>query len=294
MNLTETDLQYVCRNCCDKLESFYEYYLFVLYNQTIKIEQQSKLLVQSPGSEFVNVIKVEPDLDVDKKEEVSEDEFNDYSDREESDGENEEIKVKKENETKRIGRPKLIGPRNRDTRRMRHVLKTTPEQQAHREMVYQTITEFYEMTCEKCPNSPKFSSYALLIRHCRKDHAVLRVWICCNLRLYTTTKLYEHALRHKNPNMCKLCGNQFIENKAFKAHKCPKAKYVECNECGKEFQQKSKLRDHLKIHFPEYIFCELCGKSFTKKHKFREHLNYDHGNMPPEELFKPCPVCGKL
>lgn len=284
-------MQYVCRNCCDKLESFHEYYLFVLKNQTVKVEQQKKLLVESSGSEFVNVIKVEPDIEIEKKEDIWDDDVNeDNCDPDES----EDLSVKAEKDKKKTGRPKLIGPRNRDTRRMRHIRKTTPEQQAHKDKVYQTITDFYDMTCDLCPNMQGFSSYSLVIRHCRTDHKRLRVWVCCNLRLYTTTKLYEHAMRHKNPNMCELCGDQFVENKAFKAHKCPKAKYVVCNECEKQFQHKSMLRDHLKIHFPEYIFCELCGKSFTKKHKFREHMNYDHGNLPPEELFKPCPICGKL
>lgn len=261
-------------------------------------------MVASSGPEFVSVIKVEPDIAFHRQADISDDDSidNSYPDVKSDVEENPEnvntSELTKENldvkEKKKTGRPRLIGPRNRDTRRMRHVRKTTPDQQAHKDMVYETITGFYEMTCDTCINSPVFPSYAHLIRHCRKDHGSLRIWICCNLRLYTTTKLYEHSLKHKNPNSCIFCGFQFVENKLFKMHKCPKTEYVICNECGKQFKQKHLLRDHLKIHFPEYIYCELCGKSFTKKHKFREHLNYDHGNLPPEELFKPCPICGVL
>ncbi|XP_063701483.1 zinc finger protein 93-like [Culicoides brevitarsis] len=254
INLPESSLQYVCRSCCEKLESFHEYFLFVLKNQSLKEEQKQVL---EADSEFVNV-KVEPDF-AENKEKL--------------------IKNTEENSQKRL-------------RRGQNVKKSSSESLLQRNEVYQTITEFYEMTCDACQTL--FESYPSLIRHCRKEHGSLRVWFCCNSRLYTTTKLFEHANSHKNPNKCRHCGEKFIESKALRQHKCPFRKYVTCNECGRQFKQKNMLRDHLKIHFPEYIYCELCGKSFTKKHKFREHMSYDHGNMPQEEMFKPCPICGKL
>lgn len=267
-----------------------------------KVRQEFQKKVSEEGNfpEFVSVIKVEPDFVCDEQMEVSGDESIENScclDVKTSDEKDPEILqaspvIFDVKEKKKVGRRRIIGPRNRDTRRMRHVCKTSPEQQAQKKLMYDTITEFYEMTCDICTDSPIFPSYALLIRHCRKNHKALRVWICCSLRLYTTTKLYEHLLRHKNPNTCRFCGAQFIEKKVFKTHKCSNS--VTCNECGKQFLNKSVLRDHLKTHFPQYIFCELCGRSFTKLHKFKEHLTYDHGNLPPEELFKPCPYCKAL
>uniref|UniRef100_A0A336LQH3 CSON010190 protein n=1 Tax=Culicoides sonorensis TaxID=179676 RepID=A0A336LQH3_CULSO len=285
VKLHTDDLQFICKACCDKLESFYEYYVFVLENQIKNVQHENLKIVSKSGPEFVNVKKHDPDSiesSNDQNESMDDENICNETDigvttkSEVSD----DLKLKEAEKKKRL----------------QCDLENTREKKSekNRQIIYESITEFFDMTCDICPNAINFSSYALLIRHYRKFHKQLKIWVCCNVRLYTTTKLYEHLLNHKNPNSCHNCGAKFTDSKALKTHKCPKAEYLICNECGKQIKSKSKLRDHLMVHFPVYIYCELCGKRFIKKYKFREHMTYDHGNLPPEAMFKPCPVCGIL
>lgn len=360
--MTENELQIVCKSCNEKLESFHEYYRFVLDNQ-IKYQlnfntKHENASIESFVScieneenfpEFVEVVKIEPksipisSIDdyvveetkpIDQKElefiqDASEVEDNhedfvmNYSDIED---EEEDIKITIDSATTKSNTEvvnndlshstsqsstgnnktrskdgRFLRVKSKKPRRVRpkkqQKSKLTQEQLEQKNQTYQMITEFYEMICDHCDGQPTFSSYADLIKHGRKEHGRPRIWTCCDFRLASTTQLYEHAMRHKNPDECRHCGEKFTGLKQIKVHKCPNAPKYICNECGKPCPNKCAVRDHLRVvHFPDFIYCELCGRGFNKAymHKFRQHMEYDHGNLKPEDMFKPCPTCGVL
>ena len=63
----------------------------------------------------------------------------------------------------------------------------------------------------------------------------------------------------------------------------------ECIWCGKTFQQKSKLKVHIRIHTKEYSYeCEKCCKKFIRPDSLRRHMLCVHEKLKPFV----CTVCG--
>ena len=53
-----------------------------------------------------------------------------------------------------------------------------------------------------------------------------------------------------------------------------------CAECGKEFNDQSNCRRHVKIshnHFVGELSCEYCHKAFKNNYALKDHLRKTHG-----------------
>ncbi|XP_033116405.1 zinc finger protein 85-like [Anneissia japonica] len=111
---------------------------------------------------------------------------------------------------------------------------------------------------------------------------------------------------------CKLCG-QIFDIVTLKTHlgiKTEDVLLLQCEHCGKRFDNKSELEKHLRVHtgnspyeFENYVNnsvssgnlkvhttyeCFHCGKKFQHSSKLKRHLRIHNGETPYE-----CEHCGK-
>ncbi|KAG5898464.1 hypothetical protein JTB14_015471 [Gonioctena quinquepunctata] len=83
--------------------------------------------------------------------------------------------------------------------------------------------------------------------------------------------------------LCNLCGKVFQRRGYLKNHMAihAKVKPFICNVCGRGFTQRHSLTRHNLVHTKERPFqCNLCGKTFTRKEILTEHIKNHDGATP--------------
>lgn len=120
-----------------------------------------------------------------------------------------------------------------------------------------------------------------------------------------------HLLKHTDmlPHICERCGKGFSYNYRLNRHKekCYRDKPTEfvCEECGLVFEERKKLRTHLRKHnyaskkksvklnepLEPSIFCDLCGKMFTTKSHFSLHMRVHSGSNEKRHKCEQCKKC---
>lgn len=53
-----------------------------------------------------------------------------------------------------------------------------------------------------------------------------------------------------------------------------------CDRCNKIFERKSRLKTHMRLHFPRWHKCRYCGKRFWKRTNFVYHERIHLGERP--------------
>ena len=60
---------------------------------------------------------------------------------------------------------------------------------------------------------------------------------------------------------------------------CDKDKLLQCNQCGKLFQEERALNKHFRVHIRKHP-CNWCDKSFVSKHSLIKHFRTHTGEKP--------------
>ena len=63
-----------------------------------------------------------------------------------------------------------------------------------------------------------------------------------------------------------------------------------CHKCDKTFNNRSILKDHIKINHPEEFKCEVCEMKFVKNHELEKHITVSHDQFHTHK----CEMCCKI
>ncbi|XP_063538303.1 zinc finger protein 836-like isoform X1 [Cydia strobilella] len=91
---------------------------------------------------------------------------------------------------------------------------------------------------------------------------------------------------------CEVCqAETFSKIDRYKAHLREHAKLTiyKCTFCDKSFSDSSNFSKHKKIHGTTYLQCDLCGRKFNSKRMLIQHMEYHNKNAPI-----PCQFCHKM
>ena len=91
---------------------------------------------------------------------------------------------------------------------------------------------------------------------------------------------------------CMICLKVYRSLRSFETHHASHSKSHTCQTCGKVFQLKSSLTNHLQCHSTKPMRCTHPGCTYTNKHRQNqlEHIQWAHHDK--KEC--PCNICGKL
>lgn len=142
----------------------------------------------------------------------------------------------------------------------------------------------------KCDECGMYLSKSCLLNHKRIAHRGEKPFCCkiddCNERFHLESKLGDHKRKdHDCPKLkCKAdgCESEFLVYNEFRRHQYTHQSQtmVECEECGKRLYLKS-LWHHKKIVHqkmnPEECEVADCGKMFNGKSHLADHMRMVHG-----------------
>ncbi|KAG5325811.1 ZN235 protein, partial [Pseudoatta argentina] len=155
-------------------------------------------------------------------------------------------------------------------------------------------------TCLVCPNDEeKFTADAKLIITHMKDVHDLRLYICdvCGQdfrkRNELSTHLDDHVAKEEGDFQCEICNRIFSNLRLFRIHKrihYPQVKSWPCETCGKRYNSKNLLEEHINTHTGVRPYmCDTCGKDFASKYTYKAHIKTHEVRPRPFE----CTQCNK-
>ena len=151
------------------------------------------------------------------------------------------------------------------------------------------------LKCDKCEN--RYIAEDCYKRHLKIEHKGLR-YECklCGKEFRNAEGLKNHRNIHLGikPFMCDKCDSSFTNSNCLRRHMkrihTKKVCEVICIQCGKEFNSKGELKNHLKQHEIENkALCNECGEKFNSKDALSKHIKKKHET----ENKALCNECGK-
>ncbi|EAT46280.1 AAEL002531-PA, partial [Aedes aegypti] len=148
------------------------------------------------------------------------------------------------------------------------------------------IKQYVALNCSKCDfvgeTFNKLSYHALKV-HNMNTHSV----ICCDKKFGKRQRLYEHCLRHLNPDhfKCDICGKTYADSSGLQIHKwwihTPiSERPFKCDICGAAFVKDYLLKQHTKWHVNKERkthFCEICNRAYSNSVQLKAHQQKKHG-----------------
>lgn len=169
-----------------------------------------------------------------------------------------------------------------------------PEEIAQRD---ETIRKFCTLICDKCGFAGE--NFYYLEKHYKNEHNLLGYALCCNRKFFKKRKLYEHCLRHINPDMfrCELCKRSFMDRDSLlshnkRVHTPDSQKPFKCEICDAAFHKEYLMKTHMKYHLSleQKIYnCKDCDRSFGAATYLRTHQQTVHGAASSWV----CDICAK-
>ncbi|KAJ8704763.1 hypothetical protein PYW08_012083 [Mythimna loreyi] len=158
--------------------------------------------------------------------------------------------------------------------------------------------------CEECGKN--FSSRKTYRYHLNVLHKGQNRYPCprCGKVYQWKSNLGRHLRSHKARDSgelyCETCDKRFASVATYRQHLRVSRRHVPesdfsfmCNECGKKFVNKTRLRDHIDWeHLKKIKFrCQLCNKPFKCHTSLYVHMQNVHRNKEKKDNL--CHVCGK-
>ena len=166
------------------------------------------------------------------------------------------------------------------------------------------IAEFKTATCDICNYTGKLRD---VLTHKQYSHpdSLIQKYKCdsCDFESILKEELQKHQkTEHEATNICHLCGKRFTYPFKLKAHmenqhrtepiEEPTKDFI-CDQCGKGFVNKQRLRHHCyMVHGTKAFLCTFCDKMFSRKTFLQEHYASSHGIFVTNAYF-PCDKCDK-
>ncbi|XP_058443388.1 transcription factor grauzone-like [Malaya genurostris] len=171
----------------------------------------------------------------------------------------------------------------------------TPEEYAEQEAL---IRQFVSFNCNRCDFIA--DTFTMLTSHCKKEHKTASgAVICCERRFGKRLRLYEHCLRHLNPDYfkCDMCGKTFTDSYGLQHHKWwihtpVSERPFKCDVCGDAFVKDYLLKQHMERHMEKERkthTCDQCGRTYTTGLQLKTHMQTQHGALSDWV----CDVCAK-
>ena len=153
---------------------------------------------------------------------------------------------------------------------------------------------------EECTCGVEFESRTERITHMRFHHSSLPSYpcqYCAKLNIFTTQEMVaqheefwhkhwcdEQGCTHSCESQDKLAHHQFKEHRRPMPDKPKKTEekpfvMVCCDVCGKQYPNKSKLKEHMEIHSDQQVYCDKCDKVFHRKLNLKLHMKTMHSGQ---------------
>ncbi|XP_053685076.1 zinc finger protein 808-like [Sabethes cyaneus] len=173
----------------------------------------------------------------------------------------------------------------RETRKAYVKRNYKPKKEGAPPTIDDKILQHYKLTCDICDES--VDDFRSLRVHFESVHNEEPYLVCCEKKLYKKYRMIQHLQLHLDPNafQCHICGKNYNSKKILREHVKeihlePKpAKIVEklkCKTCEKEFYSEGALRTHQqKAH--STTSCPKCSKQLVPGSLWK-HLLTVHGN----------------
>ena len=147
--------------------------------------------------------------------------------------------------------------------------------------------------CKCCQKNFKFKKNLLTHykSHVKKRH--YRCKFCRKLFLtangYKTHMVKNARISNLGPYKCTFCESQFEHECTLTQHESTHMNRLECPQCQKSFQGRSRLKVHIRSHTNEKPYrCDYCYKFFTTVGHLKMHIRIHTGEKPYV-----CEYCGK-